>query len=117
MERTEWTDLEEFLGKDIGELREMLAYEDAYKTVEDFLVENGWLIRNEEDDDYDLEPEEEEEDWEEEDIEDDAIELPSDQEALAQTIASDISVGKYAITALSGVYSDDFIARVEQLID
>jgi len=108
----EWIDLDELLDKDIGDIREMLAHEDSDISFRTFLIENGWLVDedNEYDDNYDYE----DDDYEEED---DAIELPSDQESLAEEIAYDINEGKYALDNIIGLYSEDFIQRVEQLLD
>lgn len=119
----EWTEdsLEELLEKSIGDIREMLAHEDADTDFKTFLVENGWIETDDEedDDDYDYEDEdeeEEEEDWDEDEEEDDDIELPYDQEILAQDIARDIASGAYTIDAICGVYDTDFINRVKQLV-
>lgn len=121
MGEIEWNDLDELLDKSIGDIREMLAHEDSDNSFKAFLIENGWItdsdnIYDDDDDDYDQDEEEDYDDDDEEDRDDD-IELPSDQEDLAQTIACDIDDGKYTIAALSGAYSDDFIARVRQLIE
>ena len=107
----EWIDLDELLDKDIGDIREMLAHEDSDTSFRTFLIENGWIVDedNEYDDNYD-----EEYDCEEED---DAIELPSEQEDLAQEIANDIDEGKYAVDNIIGLYSEEFIQRVRQLLD
>ena len=118
MGEIEWNDLDELLDKSIGDIREMLAHEDSDSSFKAFLIENGWITDSDDiyDDDYDQD-EEEDDDWNDEEEEDEDIELPSDQEDLAQTIASDIDDGKYTIAALSGLYSDDFIARVRQLTE
>lgn len=128
----EWIDEEELLDKSIGDIREMLAHEDSDSSFRAFLIENGWIsdtdnIYNDEDEedwnedeeedeeeDYEDEDYEDEEDWEEDD---DIIELPSDQENLAQQVARDITSGTYTIDTICSFYSADFISRVEQLID
>ena len=58
----------------------------------------------------------EEDSWDDDDEEED-VELPSDQEELAEEIAEDISNKKYAIESLYGLYSEDFIKRIKKLID
>lgn len=120
----EWIDLDELLDKSIGDIREMLAHEDSDSSFRTFLIENGWIedIDNEYDDNDDYEEDEdnydddEEDSWDDDDEEED-VELPSDQEELAEEIAEDISNKKYAIESLYGLYSEDFIQRVRQLID
>ena len=125
----EWIDLDELLDKSIGDIREMLAYEDSDSSFRTFLIENGWIedIDNEYDDNDDYEEDEnnyddddyeddEEDSWDDDDEEED-VELPSGQEELAEEIAEDISNKKYAIESLYGLYSEDFIQRVRQLID
>ena len=125
----EWIDLDELLDKSIGDIREMLAHEDSDSSFRTFLIENGWIedIDNEYDDNDDYEEDEdnyddddyeddEEDSWDNDDKEED-VELPSDQEELAEEIAEDISNKKYAIESLYGLYSEDFIQRVRQLID
>lgn len=119
---------EELISLSIGELREMLAYEDSEATFESFLVENGWIDENrewdteDEDDDY-----EEEDDWDEDefpapeedeyDFEDGAEELEdSEAEELAQSIAGDIAWGKYSLEAIEGLYSEEIVDRIKYLI-
>lgn len=46
----------------------------------------------------------------------DADELPSDQRALAYQIAEDIRANKYSAASLAGLYSEDFIAAVVNLV-
>ena len=111
-----WNDesLDDLLSEDIGEIREMLAYEDAHKTFYDFLVENGYIDDHEDDEDWD---EDEEDDFEEDESEDDDTELPSEEaEDLANRIADDISEGRYTLDSISGLYDTQFIDRVKQLI-
>lgn len=121
--------LEELLGKDIGEIREMLAYEDADDTFEDFLTSNGWIDGvsyedDEDDEDYaDPDDEDEDEEYDNDDWDDDEDEvetpsnLSSEEEALAQSIASDIDDCKYSIDAIRGLYDSRIIERIEYLID
>ena len=116
----EWIDLDELLDKSIGDIREMLAHEDSDSSFRTFLIENGWIedIDNEYDDNDDYE--EDEDNYDDDDYEDDEeedVELPSDQEELAEEIAEDISNKKYAIESLYGLYSEDFIKRIKKLID
>ena len=110
---------EELISLSIGELREMLAYEDTEATFESFLVDNGWI-----DGEYDLE---EEDDWDEDefpapeedecDFEDGAEELEdSEAEELAQSIAGDIAWGKYSLEAIEGLYSEEIVDRIKYLI-
>lgn len=124
----EWIDEEELLDKSIGDIREMLAHEDSDSSFKAFLIENGWIsdtdnIYNDEDEedwDEDEEEEDEEEDYEDDEDweeDDDIIELPSEQEDMAQAVARDISSGAYNIDAIRSFYGADFISRVEQLID
>lgn len=112
---------EELISLSIGELREMLAYEDSEATFESFLVDNGWI--DAEDDDY-----EDEDDWDdadefpapeedEYDFEDGAEELnDSEAEELAQKIAGDIAWGKYSLEAIEGLYSKEIVDRIKYLI-
>lgn len=117
--------LEELLSLSIGEIREMLAHEDAEDTLEKFLNENGWI---ETDDSYDNDYEEdydEDDDWnsDEDDDEEDYSSKPGDEElpsqeeeSLAVSIAADIDDGKYNISTIVGLYSQDIIDRVKYLI-
>jgi len=103
--------VDELLTKSIGEIREMLAYEDSALSFEDFLLSNGWIEIDEDDCDNDWNEEEDEEE------DDEYTELPSDQEALANQIADDILDEKYTIDAIRGMYSSEFINRVEELVE
>jgi len=106
----EWVDLDELLDKSIGDIRNMLAYEDSDSSFRGFLLESGWLI------DTSVEDEEiEDEDWDDEEEVDD-IDLPSDQEALAEQIALDIANNKYTIDSIRSFYDNRFIKRVERLV-
>lgn len=113
--------LEELLSLSIGEIREMLAYEDAEDTLEKFLNENGWIETDDSyDDDYEEDYDEDEECYEEEDYSSEPgdEELPSqEEEDLAVSIATDIDDGKYSISTIVGLYSQDIIDRVKYLID
>ncbi len=129
--RVNWEDdrLEELLGKDIGEIREMLAYEDANDTFEDFLSNNGWIDGvdycdddEDEEDNYDpedYEDEDYEDDWDDEEEDDDTPfnNLSSEEEALAQSIASDIDDCKYSLDSIRSLYDSRIIDRIEYLID
>lgn len=110
---------DELVSLSIGELREMLAYEDSETTFESFLIENGWI-----DDERDWDPEDEDEDEyedEDEDWEDDELVEGSDpldnpeEEELALGIAYDIAQGKYNLEAIRGLYSDEIIERINYL--
>ena len=122
-------EVKKLLGLTIGELRERLAYADSDWFVEEWLEDYDGLddvaepedyeeeVEDEdyEDEDYDCEEdceEEEEDNWEEDDIE-----LPSDQEELAEQVARDIYDKKYTLDTISCFYSEEFIARVNQLLD
>lgn len=117
----EWIDLDELLDKSIGDIREMLAHEDSDSSFRTFLIENGWIVDedNEYDDNDDHEDDEEDDNnWDDDEEEDDEdIELPSDQEELAEEIANDIDNGAYTIDSIVGFYSEEFVERVKQLID
>ena len=118
--------LEELLSLSIGEIREMLAYEDAEDTLEKFLNENGWIETGDShDDDYE-EDYDEDDDWDfDEDDEEEGYsgepgdeELPNqEEEDLAISIAADIDDGKYSISTIVGLYSQDIVDRIKYLID
>lgn len=136
MANINWTEdsLEELLEKSIGDIREMLAHEDADIDFKTFLVENGWIESEDEDDeDYEDEEDDNYDDWDDDEDEDeeydnddwdddeDEVETPSnlssEEEALAQSIASDIDDCKYSIDAIRGLYDSRIIERIEYLID
>ena len=133
-------DLQKLLGVTIGDLRARLAYVDADINVEEWLEDFGGLndlVIDEErdilddydedfededldDDDYEEDYDDEDDDWEEEDDESipGQFNLPSDgEEKLAEQIADDIDEGKYRITDIMGLYSLEFIDRVNYLLD
>lgn len=133
-------DLQKLLGVTIGDLRARLAYVDADINVEEWLEDFGGLndlvIDEERDilddyeedfededfdnDDYEEDYDDEDDDWEEEDDESipGQFNLPSDEEEkLAEQIADDIDEGKYRITDIMGLYSLEFIDRVNYLLD
>ena len=133
-------DLQKLLGVTIGDLRARLAYVDADINVEEWLEDFGGLndlVIDEErdilddyeedfededldDDDYEEDYDDEDNDWEEEDDEPipGQFNLPSDEEEkLAEQIADDIDEGKYRITDIMGLYSLEFIDRVNYLLD
>ena len=133
-------DLQKLLGVTIGDLRARLAYVDADINVEEWLEDFGGLndlvIDEERDilddyeedfededsdnDDYEEDSDDEDDDWEEEDDESipGQFNLPSDEEEkLAEQIADDIDEGKYRITDIMGLYSLEFIDRVNYLLD
>jgi len=68
----EWIDLDELLDKSIGDIREMLAHEDSDSSFRTFLIENGWIVDedNEYDDNDDYEEDEDDYDDDYEDEED-----------------------------------------------
>ena len=133
-------DLQKLLGVTIGDLRARLAYVDADINVEEWLEDFGGLndlvIDEERDilddyeedfededfdnDDYEEDYDDEDDDWDEEDDESipGQFNLPSDEEEkLAEQIADDIDEGKYRITDIMGLYSLEFIDRVNYLLD
>lgn len=133
-------DLQKLLGVTIGDLRARLAYVDADINVEEWLEDFGGLndlvIDEERDilddyeedfededfdnDDYEEDYDDEDDDWEKEDDESipGQFNLPSDEEEkLAEQIADDIDEGKYRITDIMGLYSLEFIDRVNYLLD
>ena len=146
MERIVWTEgsLEELLNMNIGEIREMLAYEDSDSSFRTFLIEGGWIedTDNEyddnddyEDNDYDDDDYEDEEDDnydedEDDDLGDDEEEdstpsvsssgmasLSGEKESLAQSIANDIDNGAYTLDTIRPIYDSEIVNRVEYLID
>ena len=133
-------DLQKLLGVTIGDLRARLAYVDADINVEEWLEDFGGLndlvIDEERDilddyeedfededfdnDDYEEDYDDEDDDWEEKDDEPipGQFNLPSnEEEKLAEQIADDIDEGKYRITDIMGLYSLEFIDRVNYLLD
>jgi hypothetical protein len=127
----EWIDLDELLDKSIGDIREMLAHEDSDSSFRTFLIENGWIVDedNEYNDNYDEEEDDYEEDddyedddcedndWDDEDDEEEDA-FPSEEErALAYSIANDIDNNAYTIDSIRPFYSQDFIEKVENLLD
>ena len=134
-------DLQKLLGVTIGDLRARLAYVDADINVEEWLEDFGGLndlVIDEErdilddyeedfededfddDDDYEEDYDDEDDDWDEEDDESipGQFNLPSDEEEkLAEQIADDIDECKYRITDIMGLYSLEFIDRVNYLLD
>ena len=71
------------------------------------------------DDNYEEDYDEGEECYEEEDYSSEPGDekLPSQEEDLAVSIAADIDDGKYSISTIVGLYSQDIIDRVKYLID
>lgn len=115
---------EELLGKSIGEIRELLAYENAEDTFEKFLSDNGWIDSDSEDDEYDYEDdyEDEEDGYDEEDEYEDEEEdtptaFPSIDMELVKAIASDIDAGKYSLDTIRNIYPTEFIREVEDWLD
>lgn len=122
-----WIDLDELLDKSIGDIREMLAYEDSDSSFRTFLIENGWIEDTdneyddnddyEEEDDYEEDDDYEDDDWDDEDDEEEDV-FPSEEErALAYSIANDIDNNAYTIDSIRPFYSQDFIEKVENLLD
>lgn len=140
MANINWTEdsLEELLEKSIGDIREMLAHEDADIDFKTFLVENGWIESEdyedddydgdddyEEDDDYDDDSwdddEEDEEDWDDEDDREEKIpsKLSQEEKDIARSIASDISNNLYSLDTVvnTGLYRGEIIEEVLDLLD
>lgn len=125
--------LDELLELSVGQVRELLAYADANLDFE-YWMDNcldeddiNKVKRDEEDDQEDSyfnDEVEEDEDWEEEDEEDDYWEeettsyptLTPSEEELAHQIANDIRNKAYNINAIYGLYTNDFVARVKELL-
>lgn len=112
---------EELLGKSIGEIRELLAYEDAEDTFEKFLSDNGWIDSDSEDDEEDSYDEDEYDDEDEEEYEDEEddspVAFPSIDMDLVKAIASDIDAGKYSLDTIRNIYPTEFIREVEDWLD
>lgn len=112
---------EELLGKSIGEIRELLAYEDAEDTFEKFLSDNGWIDSDSEDDEEDSYDEDEYDDENEEEYEDEEDDspaaFPSIDMDLVKAIASDIDAGKYSLDTIRNIYPTEFIREVEDWLD
>jgi len=115
----EWIDVDELLDKNIGDIREMLAREDSDISFKTFLIENGWIV--DEDNDYDDDDDyydDDEVEEEESDVEAGSESLPSDEEEeLAISIAKDILDNKYPVSSISNLYSREFVDRVIYLVD
>lgn len=129
--------LDELLELTVGQVRELLAYADANIDFDDWV--NNHLDEDDFDkvdkndhedwDDKDCGEVEENEDWEEDEEEDDYWEpedeeeetpsystLTPSEEELAHQIADDIRNKAYTINSISGLYSNDFINRVRELV-
>jgi len=127
MDRYEFVDIEELLDKDLGELRESFAYENPQLTLRTILIQKGWLIDSEDNDDLDEDYDDEEEDYEEDeedywnDEEDESFSTPSnlseEEVELACDIANDIDNGNYTLDSIRGLYSTEFIDYVEEMLD
>lgn len=116
--------VDKLLNITIGELRQEVALEDADTLVKDWL--ESWenqeafydIDNEEENDEYwdeDEECYEEEEDYSSEPGDE---ELPSqEEEDLAVSIAADINDGKYSISTIVGLYPQDIVDRIKYLID
>ncbi len=128
--------LDELLELTVGQVRELLAYADADIDFDDWV--NNHLDEDDFDkvdkndhedwDDEDCGEVEENEDWEEDEEEDDYWEpedeeetpsystLTPSEEELAHQIADDIRNKAYTINSISGLYSNDFVNRVKELV-
>lgn len=128
--------LDELLELTVGQVRELLAYADANIDFDDWV--NNYLDEDDFDkvdkndhedwDDEDCGEVEENEDWEEDEEEDDYWEpedeeetpsystLTPSEEELAHQIADDIRNKAYTINSISGLYSNDFVNRVRELV-
>lgn len=121
-----WNDLDELLAKDIGEIREMLAREDADETFKSFLEKHGWIETDEfdpdDDDDDDFEynevdGEDEDDDTEKDEVGHVSTRLSPEEEELAISIANDIDDCKYSFNSIKGLYSTEMVNRIEELLD
>lgn len=128
--------LDELLELTVGQVRELLAYADADVSFDDWvnncLDEDDFnkVDKNDHEDwdDKDYDEVEEDEDWEEDEEEDDYWEpddeeetpscstLTPSEEELARQIANDIRNKAYTINNISGLYSNDFVNRVRELV-
>lgn len=121
--------VEKLLKLTVGEVREQLAYMDTDLGIKEWLYDYAELPDDEDDlledlyddenDDY-CDDDYDDEDYDDED-EEEEIEvggaLPNpDEEELANQIANDISNRRYSINSLAGLYSADFIIRVQDLL-
>lgn len=121
--------VEKLLKLTVGEVREQLAYMDTDLGIKEWLYDYAELPDDEDDlledlyddenDDY-CDDDYDDEDYDDED-EEEEIEvggaLPNpDEEELANQIANDISNRRYSINSLAGLYSTDFIIRVQDLL-
>lgn len=127
--------LDELLELTVGQVRELLAYADADVSFDDWV--NNCLDEDDfnkvdkndredwddevEEDDYDKEDEyEDEEDdyWEPDDEEEtpSCSALTPSEEELARQIANDIRNKAYTVNNISGLYSNDFVNRVRELV-
>ena len=106
-----WNDesIEELLDSDIGEIREMLAYEDADKTFREFLVDGGYIDENRDED-------EDDDNWDDDEEDDEDTELPSEEEELAHNIARDIDEDLYTIDTIIPLYNNELVNRVRELL-
>lgn len=122
--------VEKFLKLTVGEVREQLSYMESDLGIKEWLYDYAELPDEDDDllsdlcddddddccdDDYD------DEDYDDEDEDEDEIEvggsLPNpDEEALANEIANDIRNRRYSINSLAGLYSAEFIIRVQDLL-
>lgn len=122
--------VDKLLNITVGDLREKLAYADSDDLFKDWLYNADEFDEVEDDhEDYDSYEDEDYDDWDDEeddywDSEDDesevegSLSLPSEEEEkLAMDIADDIDDGKYSVDNIRNLYSSEFIARVEYLID
>lgn len=130
----------------VGQLRELLAYEDAGDLIDDVwsFVDEDDLERvgfyDNEDEDEDTAYDEDDELYDEDDEcytcdgedycdeEEDDLDLDDDEvclgdvlpnsveEEMAQSIAEDIREGKYSFNAIKGFYADYILERIYQLI-
>ena len=125
----------------VGQLRELLAYEDAGDLIddvwscvdEDYDGDSSYYDDNyDEDEDEDTDYDEDDECYDDEDYcdeeEEDDLYLDEDEvclgdvlpnfveEEMAQSIAADIREGKYSFNAIKGFYADYILERIYQLI-
>lgn len=128
--------LDELLELTVGQVRELLAYVDADIDFDDWvnnhLDEDDFdkVDKNDHEDwddtDYDEVEEDEEDEYEDEEDDywesDDEEETPScsaltpSEEELARQIANDIRNKAYTVNNISGLYSNDFVNRVRELV-
>lgn len=125
--------VEKLLKLTVGDVREQLAHMESDLGIKEWLYDYAELpdedddllsgLCDDEDDDDCCDDDYDDEDYDDEDEDEDEDEievggsLPNpDEEALANEIANDIRNRRYSINSLAGLYSAEFIIRVQDLL-